>query len=153
MRGVPNRSCPLPPNLVKKKKVKFTYGKHAERDWKRRQQGWIPLFPLYIWTSDEHVAVGSPQQAGAIPQQWQEVAWLVKNNALMNMQCSLSCFLLCSNERYFAMLKDMLGRYLSRRVLLPFTSLSCLWSHSSKYSTHGYNSYLASSKLSSYSCV
>lgn len=41
------------------------------------------------------------------------------------------------------MLKDMLGRYLSRGAFLPFTSLSHLWCHSSKHSTHGYNSYLA----------
>lgn len=37
------------------------------------------LSPLYIWASDEHVAVSSPQQAGATPQQWQEAAWPVDN--------------------------------------------------------------------------
>lgn len=37
------------------------------------------LSPPCIWASDEHVAVSSPQQAGATPQQWQEAAWLVDN--------------------------------------------------------------------------
>lgn len=30
--GVPSRGGPLPPNLGKKKKVKFTYGEQAEGD-------------------------------------------------------------------------------------------------------------------------